>query len=500
MRKAKKFLINTVILSFTSSFLGFIGVSFNVYISNTISNEALGLYQLIMSVYMFSITMATSGINLASTRIVAEEFAKGHYSGSKRALKQCIIYSLTLGIVAAILLFIFSPTISMYWLHNKVIPAVFYIASISLPFISVSSSLNGYFTAMRKASKTASIRLIEQLITITGTVCFFKIFPTNNINYACISLVLGTTIGDIFSFIYSYFLYYLDQKYFISEKKSLKNYNKKIFHIAIPVALTSYIRSGLSTIKQMLIPMRLELSGLSCEEALSKYGIINGMVMPIIMFPGIIINSSCSLLVPEFSDLNAKQYIGRINTLICRIFKITILFSICIVGILWNFSKNLSLAIYNNIEISVFIRILCPLALLIYLDNIVDSILKGLDLQLGVMGVNILDLFVSISFIYFLLPINGVLGYIIVIFISELLNTSISIFQLKRATKFKFDYLNWFIKPIFSIAFSCFLTNLFPIGIKNILLKLVFQIILFVIIYMLCLIATNCLKKEDIKI
>ena len=500
MRKAKKFLINTVILSITSAILGFIGVSFNVYISNTITNEALGLYQLIMSVYMFSITIATSGINLASTRIVSEEFAKGYYSGSKRALKQCIIYSLIFGIIASILLFIIAPTISRYWLHNKISPNVFYITSISLPFISVSSSLNGYFTSMRKASKTASIRLIEQLITIVCTVYFLKIFPKNDIDLSCLSLILGSTIGDMISFIYSYFLYYMDQKSFVSKKKSLQNYNKKIFHIAIPVAITSYIRSGLSTIKQMLIPMRLELSGLSCEEALSKYGIITGMVMPIIMFPSIIINSSCSLLVPEFSDLNAKQYFGRINTLIGRIFKITIIFSICVAGILWNFSKNLSLAIYNKIEISIFIQILSPLPLLIYLDNIIDSILKGLDLQLGVMVVNILDLFVSISFIYFLLPIHGILGYLTVIFISELLNTSISILQLRRATKFKFDYLNWFIKPIFSITFSCFLTNLFPIRIKNILLKLVLQIILFVIIYMLCLIATNCLKKEDIKI
>lgn len=499
MRKAKRFLINTVILTITSSFLGFIGVSFNVYISNTISNEALGIYQLIMSVYMFSITIATSGINLASTRIVAEELAKGSYSGAKKALKQCVFYSLTLGVLACILLSLFAPIIARYWLHNKITPLPFYIASVSLPFISVSSAINGYFTAMRKAGKTASARFIEQIFTILATVYFFHIFFPNDIEYACIALVLGTCVADIISFLYSYFLYCMDQKNIICGKKNLTAYHKKIFHIAVPIALTSYIRSGLSTLKQMLIPLRLELSGLSCETALAKYGMINGKVMPILMFPSVIVNSCCSLLVPEFSDLNAKHYFGRIHTLISRIFKVTILFSACILGILWCSSKELSLVIYHSIETAEFIKILSPLVVLIYLDNIVDSILKGLDMQLGVMGVNILDLFVSISFIYFLLPVYGIYGYIAVIFISEFLNTSISILQLKRATKFHFDLLNWIIKPLCSIIFANFLTHLFSVTIENIFLKLFLQILLFVIIYILCLVASNCIGKEDIK-
>ena len=52
-----------------------IGMFFNVYISNKIGTEAIGIYQLIMSVYMFAITLANSGINLATTRIVSEQQA-----------------------------------------------------------------------------------------------------------------------------------------------------------------------------------------------------------------------------------------------------------------------------------------------------------------------------------------------------------------------------------------------------------------------------------------
>ena len=72
---------------------------------------------------------------------------------------------------------------------------------------------------------------------------------------------------------------------------------------------------GLSSLKQLLIPLRLEKYGMSCNEALSSYGIINGMTMPVLMFPEVVINSFSGLLVPEFTyyytkkDMNAIKYI-----------------------------------------------------------------------------------------------------------------------------------------------------------------------------------------------
>ena len=73
MRKLKIFIFNGVLLTITSLVMQTIGVSFNVYISNKIGSTAIGVYQLIMSIYMFTITLASSGMNLAITKIVAEE-------------------------------------------------------------------------------------------------------------------------------------------------------------------------------------------------------------------------------------------------------------------------------------------------------------------------------------------------------------------------------------------------------------------------------------------
>ena len=75
MKRLKTFVFNTIILSISSLVMNIIGMGFNVYISNKIGTEALGVYQLIISIYTFAITLATSGISIAVTHLVSKKLA-----------------------------------------------------------------------------------------------------------------------------------------------------------------------------------------------------------------------------------------------------------------------------------------------------------------------------------------------------------------------------------------------------------------------------------------
>ena len=86
MKKIQLFLINGSILTLTSFLLRTIGVSFNVYISNKIGSEAVGVYSLVMSVYLFITTLALSGINFACMRLVSKEMAYGNTGGAKKVV------------------------------------------------------------------------------------------------------------------------------------------------------------------------------------------------------------------------------------------------------------------------------------------------------------------------------------------------------------------------------------------------------------------------------
>lgn len=438
--------------------------------------------------------MLHPGINLAATRIITVQTTLNPKISLNKPMKKCLTYSLLFGIFSAVLLSLFADIICTYLLHSKVQSYLFYIIAISLPFISMSSALNGYFTALRKNGKNAVARIFEQFVKITATAYLLSLFMPSGLEYACLSLVFGEAISEIMSFLFVFALYRIERKNYTVKDNTKTNYTKSIFEITLPVSITSYIRSGLASLKQLLIPLRLEKSGMDCNIAISTYGLINGMAMPLLMFPEVIINSFSGLLVPEFTYYYTKNNFNRIREIISKIFRITLLFSIGIIGVFIFYSNNISLVIYNNLDIALYLKILAPLLLFMYLDSIVDNILKGLNQQLSVMKCNILDLFVSIFCIYILLPIWGVNGYIFIIFLSEILNSGISILQLKQITHFKFDFKNWIIKPFIGIVSSYFICTLLVPNIIPTTSCIILQIALFLGCYFVFLLLSKALE------
>lgn len=451
LKKTKIFLMNGMILTITSFIMKSIGMIFNLYVSNKIGSEAVGTFSLVMSVYLFAITLATSGLSLACTCIVSEEFAQKNYFNGLKAVKSCLLFSLLLSLGTSLLLLIFSTTISENWLKSRVSSIPIYLIGIGLPFISISSVLNGYFSAVRKAYKTAFSQVFELIVKILATIFLLNFYTNRNVETICICLILADVISEIASCCLLIIFYKIDKLNYSKRSINSITFKKKIFKITFPVSITSYIRSGLSTLKQFLIPSRLLLFGLPYSVALSEYGKINGMTMAVLMFPNVFILSFSNLLIPEFTRLMAKQYKKRIVEICQKVFFVTSIFSIAISVIFFFFANEISLTVFKNLECAKYIKILSPLILFMYLDNIIDSMLKGLNKQFGVMLCNMIDLILTISILYFLLPYLGLTGYLLAIIVSEMFNFCISFFQLYRTIGFK-------IKPFLA---SCCLFFLF---------------------------------------
>lgn len=441
MKKTKIFLINGFILIITAFFMKSIGMLFNLYISNKIGSEAVGTFSLVMSVYMFATTLATSGLSLACTRLVSEQFAKGNFLDGFKAVKSCLLFSAFLGLGSSLLILLFSPIIAQNWLNSVVSCFPLYFISLGLPFISISCILNGYFSAIRKGYKSAISQVFELIIKMVATIFLLNFYASQNVESICICLILADVLSEICSCCFLLILYKIDKVHYFKRTITNITFKKRILKIALPVSITSYIRSGLSTLKQFITPNRLALFGLPYSIALSEYGKINGMTMSILLFPNVFITPFSNLLIPEFSSLMAKQYKKRILDISQKVFLITSLFAISISIVFFLFANEISFAVFKNLECSKYIKALSPLILFMYPDSIIDSMLKGLNKQFHVMICNILDLLLSIGILYFLLPNFGLTGYLLSIIISEVFNFCISFFQLYQATGFKMPFL-----------------------------------------------------------
>ena len=227
MKKTKLFFINGIILTLTSLALRGIGLIFNVYVANKVGSEAIGIFSLIMSVYGFSITVATSGIGIACTCIVSEEFAKGNYINGIKAVKTSIIFATLLGIIASILVTLFAPIISATWLKNMVSEMPILLISLGLPLISVSSVIGGYFSSVEKPYKNALSQILETSVKIIATVCLLYFQPSKDVESICISLILADVISEVFSFSLNIIFYLIDRKKYISKRTCNENLRNK---------------------------------------------------------------------------------------------------------------------------------------------------------------------------------------------------------------------------------------------------------------------------------
>lgn len=482
-QKSKLFLINGTILTSTSLLMKFAALIFNIYISNQIGSEAVGVFSLVMAVYLFFITVATSGLNIAVTVIVSEKFALNKNQQAIKAIRTCIFFSLLLGIAAGGLILLFSNFITSKCLHNMVSSRPLFYIAIGLPFIAMSSCISSYFTTVRKAYKNAISQVFEFTIKMFATIILLKINISNGVEAICISLILADVISEVCSFTLIFILYIIDIR--LKKLEDVRSFGQRfnILKIAFPVAVTSYIRSGLSTLKQLIIPTQLEKSGISCSRALSQYGMINGMVLPVITFPTVLTDSYSMLLIPEFSTYVAQKNYKAINYIANKIFKITCAFTMCICSIFFIFSNDLGLAIYNNIEIGYYFKIFTPFIFFMYMDHIIDCILKGLNKQFGVMCCNILDLSITTCFIYFLLPVLGIKGYVLSIFFSEVLNFCISLFQLFKYSRIKPNLIDWIVVPLFCSLVGFFVVNIWRFNFVGLVGNLIFNVFLFVLVY-----------------
>ena len=224
MRKAKIFIINGIILTFSSLLIRGAGLIFNIYVANKVGQEAIGIFSLVMSVYSFAITFATSGVSLACTCIVSEEFAKNNFSKGITAVKTCIFFALILGLSASFLLFLLAPIISSNWLNGNVSNIPIYSISLGLPLISISAVIGGFLTSIGKSYKSAFAQCIELAIKIFATYFLLSFSITKGIDAICTSLIIGDVISELFSFLLNFIFYIIEKRKF----KLSRSYNKEL--------------------------------------------------------------------------------------------------------------------------------------------------------------------------------------------------------------------------------------------------------------------------------
>ncbi len=461
LRRSEIFIKNTLILSITALLMRVMGVYFNVYLSDKLGTEGLGLFTLTLSVYGLATTFATSAINLTVTRMVADASGSAKLCDIGHAMKKATAYALFFGFGSAAVLMALSYPISRYMLGDMRTLGSVRLLALTLPFVALSSELGGYFTAVRRVSKNAWSQILQQIFKVALSVLALSVFSPKTVGSACVRVVLVFLASEIIAFLWLLVFYFVDMRknYRGYKGKESEDLKRKMLSIALPTAFTSYFRSALVTVEHLLITKGLRKNGLSQSKAVSAYGVMQAKALPTILFPYAFLTPFCSLIVPEIAEKRAAGDtvgINRISETVCRF---VLAFGIGGAGIVACYCGEIGNIIYSDGGAGIYIGMLAPVMPIMFIDTAVDSILKGLNEQLYTMKVNLFDSLMSVGIVFLLVPKIGMLGYVIEIIFCEIVNTALSISRLMKLTSPRIRIVKWIALPMISISASVFVSR-----------------------------------------
>ncbi|MBR0447225.1 MAG: oligosaccharide flippase family protein [Clostridia bacterium] len=491
----RTFYMNTAIMTGCSLLLRLFGILFRIFISNRVGAEGMGLYQLVFSVYVLGTTFANSGLITAVTRLAAEHLARGNPHAVKRLMKLCSLISLLVGSFSSLALFMGAPLIGQWIGDSRAVPAIA-ICGIALPFIGVAGCLKGYFLACRQAWPPCLAQILEQTIRISAILLMLKWLWSGSLTGACVIIVLGDALSETISCVYLLFCYRKHRPQAEKSHSPTVPLLKPILHISLPLTGGRYLSTALRTAENILVPAQLTAYNGSDALSLSQFGSVKGMALPLIFFPSALLMTVSGLLIPELSDAHALGQRRQVSRLVELSLQFTLLGAILIGGLFTVLGKALGNLLYDDPLVGFLLQTLGPLTPMMYLDSVSTAMLKGLGQQVHSLWFAVIDSAIRIALILLLLPHFGLMGFLFVMLVSNLLTGLLSTHRLLHVSDSTIKWGRWIVLPTLSAVVSGAVCIALPLDNTA---YIIVGTIVFTVIYIALILLMKCFGKDDLK-
>ena len=275
---------SAIMLTGVNLLLRFAGTSFQVYLSGRIGASGIGLLQLTLSVGTMAMVAGMGGIRTATMYLTAEELGQGKAHNVKSVLSGCFLYSILFSGAVALLLYRFAPQIGRYWIgDHRTVPALRLFAAF-LPCSCLCGVMTGYFTAANRIGTLAAVEVAEHLLSMAVTLGALSLWGSTDPGKACLCVVLGSSSGACFTLLCLVWLR-LRETCVSAPRIPVAS---RLFKTALPLAAADDLRTGISTVENLMVPQRLALNRTTADP-LAAFGMISGMVFPVLMFPACIL-------------------------------------------------------------------------------------------------------------------------------------------------------------------------------------------------------------------
>lgn len=367
-----KFIKSTIILIIGGFITKILGMIIKIVLTRTVSTEGIGLYMLVLPTFNLFITLCNLGVPTAITKLVSEK-----KNNSKSIIIPTTIIILIYDIILIFIILFISPYLANNLLHNSNTYYPLIAIGTTLPFITISSIIKGYFFGKEKVFPITLSNIIEQLTRLILTMTLVSYMLRYSLVVAITTVVLINILSEGLSIVV--LLLFLPK-----EKIHREDFHKdnkilqQVFDISIPNTGARLIGSITYFFEPIILTNILKFIGYSGDFITLEYGIINGYVYPLLLLPSFFTLAISSSILPVVSN----SYSNRNYDYTKKKIKQAILFSL-LIGIpatmVFMFIPHIPLKIVYNTTLGLeYIKVTAPFFLLHYIQAPLTSTLNGM--------------------------------------------------------------------------------------------------------------------------
>ena len=312
-------LYGTLLLTGTGILSQALGFLYRIFLSRLIGAEVMGLYQLVMPVYSVLMSITAVGLTAAVSNLSAEYHARENRAAIAALLRRCLLLFLTLFTPAAVITVLCYDPISVYLLGDARTQTGLVLLLPCVLLTGVENLHKHYFYGTGNVRPPAAVELCEQFIRAAAVLGLLVLFLPQNPERTVAIIVLGMTACELFS---ALTLLTLARRSLNraaglpGQAPGRRELTRKIAGVALPVGMTSLLGNLMGSATAVLIPQRLVAAGAEVSQAMSAFGILCGMTIPMLCLPTAFIGALGLTLMPRLAQAAA---LGRTDLVRSRL-------------------------------------------------------------------------------------------------------------------------------------------------------------------------------------
>jgi stage V sporulation protein B len=467
-----KFTKNSFIVVLSNLATGISGFAFFILLSKKLGTEGLGLYGLIMPVYILFLCLVSDGLTTGISKVSAVYYDKHDFNNLKRTIETFLVATLLWSSAVALFVIFNAPYISSHIIKDDRSLKALIIISPAFLSLSFSAALKGYFYGISRFSVPALIDVGEKVFRIAALVGMAGILPSRTIEQSVTIAFFSLTLGEFVSAIalFSFYRILKNPSSSITIYKPQKRIKLlfDVLKISIPLCLNGILLCLFSAISALILPKRLMSTGISYNSALSLIGEFTRMAQTIVTFPIIIIGSISIVLIPNLSlSLNRKNY-KTIEHRVGRFLRVSSLIGIFTLTLCLSIPTEIGELFYQRGDLGPFIKFASLSSIFAFISLPTIGIMNGLGKQNLLLRNSIIVAAGELGLTYLLtgIPVLNICGVGITSAITSLTMLMLNFKEIKKVCSIK-PLLPILIKHLFVGLLSYLILKLLASFIPN---------------------------------